>query len=59
MMGMLKEMDSINNGVLFTWDNNQQEAYYSLFTPEYFGEKEKDLSFLKYKYHGTLNMALR
>ena len=54
MMGMLKEMDSINNGVLFTWDNNQQEAYYSLFTPEYFGEKEKDPSFLKYKWNGTL-----
>jgi len=55
MMGMLKEIDQINNGILFTWDNNQQEAYYSLFTPEYFGEKEKDLSYLKYQLSGTLN----
>ncbi|MDA9588514.1 DUF1800 family protein [Flavobacteriaceae bacterium] len=55
MMGMLKEIDSINNGVLFTWDNNQQESYRSLFTPEYFGEKEKDLSYLKYEFIGTLH----
>ena len=54
MMGMLKEMDSINNGVLFTYDNNQQETYYSIFTPQYFGEKEKDLSYVKYYYAGTL-----
>jgi hypothetical protein len=51
---MLKEMDSINNGVLFTYDNNQQETYYSIFTPQYFGEKEKDLSYVKYYYAGTL-----
>ena len=46
-MGIYKEVDSSNNGLIETWDNNNQIQYFSIFEPEYFGEKEKDLSFIK------------
>ena len=39
-MSILKEINLVNDGVLFHWDGNNQ--HFSLFEPEYFGEKEKD-----------------
>ena len=47
IMGMYKEVDSINNGLIETWDNTNQIQYFSIFDHEYFGEKEKDLSYIK------------
>lgn len=52
-MSILKEINLVNDGVLFHWDGNNQ--HFSLFEPEYFGEKEKDQSFFKYQLTGTLN----
>ena len=49
LMTLLKEVDSINNPVLFHWNNNEQQSYNSLISPNYFGDKEKDLSYIKYK----------
>jgi uncharacterized protein (DUF1800 family) len=51
-MGLLKEVDLINNGVLHHWDGSEQ--HYSIFEPDYFGEKEKDPNYLKYKISGDL-----
>jgi len=48
-MTLLKEVDSINNSILFHWNNNEQQSYNSLFSPNYFGEMEKDISYIKYK----------
>ncbi len=46
-MGILKEVNLINDGALHHWDGNDQ--HYSLFEPDYFGEKEKDTSYFKYR----------
>ena len=52
-MSILKEINLVNDGVLFHWDGNNQ--HFSLFEPEYFGEKEKDQSYFKYQLTSTLN----
>ena len=52
-MSLLKEVDLINQGVLHHWNGSEQ--YYSLYEEDYFGEKEKDRSFLKYKLTQALN----
>ena len=52
-MSILKEINLVNDGVLFHWDGNNQ--HFSLFEPEYFGEKEKDQSYFKYQLTRTLN----
>ena len=52
-MGILKEVDLINDGVLYHWDGNEEN--YSIFEPDYFGEKEKDPSYFKYKMTEILN----
>jgi len=54
ILGMYKEVDSINNGLIETWDNNNQIQYFSIFEPEYFGEKEKDLSYIKNRIYQTV-----
>ncbi len=54
ILGMYKEVDSINNGLIETWDNNNQIQYFSIFEPEYFGEKEKDLSYIKNRIYLTV-----
>lgn len=54
IMGMYKEVDSINNGLTETWDNNNQIQYLSIFDHEYFGEKEKDLSYIKNRIYQTV-----
>ena len=46
-MGLLKETDLIDNGVLHHWDGNN--SYWSLFEPNHFGEKEKDNNYLRYQ----------
>ena len=51
-MSILKEVDLINEGVAHHWDGSNSK--YSLFDPEYFGEKEKDNSFFKYAITGYL-----
>ena len=54
-MTLLKEVDSINNSILFHWNNNEQQSYNSLFSPNYFGDKEKDISYIKYKASDNIN----
>ena len=38
-MGLLKETDLIDNGVLHHWDGNN--AYYSLFEPNHFVKRKR------------------
>ena len=51
-MAMLKEVDLVNDGVLHHWDGNT--SHNSIFEPNYFGEKEKDISAFKYELANTL-----
>lgn len=55
VMTMLKETDPINNPVIFHWNQNESQGYYSLFNPGYFDEKEMDLSYLKFCASGNMN----
>jgi len=51
-MGIIKEVDIINKRDLFLWDG--ENTHHSIFEPNFFGEMEKDISFIQYKMVGTL-----
>ena len=52
IIGMIKETDIVNKGVLYV--NDGMNNYNSLFNYNYFGEKEKDISHIKYQIGMTI-----
>ena len=46
-MGIIKEVDIINKRDLFLWDG--ENSHHSIFEPNFFGEMEKDISFIQYE----------
>jgi len=59
IIGMIKEVGSLKNGILYQINNDQQKSYNSLFSPNYFGEREKHPDFIEFEMGRNIDFHCR
>ena len=59
IIGMIKEVGSLKNGILYQINNDQQKSYNSLFSPNYFGEREKHPDFIEFEMGSNIDYHCR